>query len=187
MLPLPPVQPSSAPPSPTKRTPARPAELRATLTEAVPEDDSHTPKITRTRPHVRSTRAHPFVNPAKPRKAPACRVPSWTLPRQTVIPSVHGYPAWFGGVSARPIRVWTAESKLFRVPEVIERCHDDDAWKRACHAAGIVRQKMGSCMLGEHGTLHVMVATSNPMAKAIRDSCATSLKGEDACTFNPTR
>ena len=67
---------------------------------------------------------------------------------------------------------------LYRVPKVEELHHDTYAWKCAAEAAGGVTQKMGMCTLGEQGTLHVMVATSDPMAKAIRDSCAASLKGE---------
>jgi len=145
------------------------------------EDDvTLTRKITRTRPHVRNTRAHPRSN-AKPRKASACRVPSSTLPSQTVIPSVT--------VSATrcAVRVWTAESNLYRVPEVVELSHDDDAWQSAVFAAGALAEKMGSCMLGEQGTLHVLVATSDPMSKAIIDSCAKSLKGEDPCYQIATR
>jgi hypothetical protein len=145
------------------------------------EDDvTLTRKITRTRPHVRNTRAHPYFN-AKPRKASACRVPSSTLPSQTVIPSVT--------VSATrcAVRVWTAESDLYRVPEVVELSHDDDAWQSAVFAAGALTEKMGSCMLGEQGTLHVFVATSDPMSKAIIDSCAKSLRGEDPCYQIATR
>ena len=137
------------------------------------EDEPPTPKITRARPHVRSTRAHPYnpINPIAVRKAAVYRVPPSTLPRQTVLPCQ-------GDETRGSVRVWLAVPDLFRVPQVVELHTDDDTWKRAELAAGGVVQKMGRCMLGDQGTLHVMVAASDPMDEAIKGSCATALKGE---------
>ena len=97
-------------------------------------------------------------------------MPPSTLPRQTILPSqgneVRGSP-----------RVWLAEPDKFRVPTVVELSQDDDRYKGAALAAGGVAQKMGGSMLGDQGTLHVMVAASDPMAAAIKGSCAAALKG----------
>ena len=167
------------PPAPTLPSPRTPvAEQFDALSCTLPGDDSHTPKITRARPHVRNTRAHPY-NPT-PRKAAVCHVPPSTLPRQTVIPCHTGSETrcYALGETRCKIRVWSAAPDLYRVPKVEELHYDTYAWKCAAEAAGGVTQKMGMCTLGEQGTLHVMVATSDPMAKAIRDSCAASLKGE---------
>ena len=79
-------------------------------------------------------------------------------------------------------RVWLAEPDRFRVPTVVELQQDDDRWKGAALVAGGVVQKMGGSMLGDQGTLHVMVAASDPMAEAIKGSCAAALKGVLRCS-----
>ena len=140
------------------------------LSSTLLEEDPPTPKITRARPHVRHTRAHPY-NPIVVHKAAVYRVPPSTLPRQTVLPCQ-------GDEKRGSLRVWLATPNLFRIPKVVELHTDDDTWKCAELAAGGVVQRMGRCMLGDQGTLHVMVAVSDPMDEAIKGSCATALNGE---------
>ena len=142
------------------------------LSSTLLEEDPPTPKITRARPHVRHTRAHPY-NPIVVHKAAVYRVPPSTLPRQTVLPCQ-------GDEKRGSLRVWLATPNLFRIPKVVELHTDDDTWKCAELAAGGVVQRMGRCMLGDQGTLHVMVAVSDPMDEAIKGSCATAIKGEFA-------
>ena len=134
------------------------------------EDDAPTPKITRGRPHVRNTRAHPYPYHVPTVRRAVYGVPASTLPSQTILPGQGN------GMRGSP-RVWLAEPDLFRVPTVVELHQDDDRWNDAALAADGVVQKMGGSMLGDQGTLHIMVAASDPMADAIKSSCAAALKG----------